>query len=165
MEIFFVIVASPKHSYFEQFSRHQYRVYRPGVSISGRVPLGDPAGYPRHNERETKNILLREIATYADTQPGMAPAAEPTMPAATQPVFQDTQLGFVTFASNVQHQRPAVSKGEQTRDIEVDCTSTQTLSTAIAEVCGLIAVTSRFGDVTLCGGGWIGGTSGTYTTK
>lgn len=87
------------------------------------------------------------------------------MPAATQPMFQDAQLGFVTFSSNVQHKRPAVSKGEQTRDIEVDCTSTQTLSTAIAEVCGVVAVTSRFGDVTLCGGVWIGGTSGARTTE
>lgn len=50
------------------------------------------------------------------------------------PVFEDAQFGTVNFLSNDEQKRQMVSEADQTREIQVDCCSTQTASTATAEV-------------------------------
>ena len=56
----------------------------------------------------------------------------------TPPLFQDADCGTVNILSNEESKRDMVSQGDQTREIQLDCCSTQTRSTATAEV-GLCA--------------------------
>ncbi|CAM9321536.1 unnamed protein product [Ectocarpus sp. 12 AP-2014] len=49
------------------------------------------------------------------------------------PEFQDAHFGAVNFSTNDENKRPMVSQGEQTREIQVDCCSTQTRISATAE--------------------------------
>lgn len=51
------------------------------------------------------------------------------------PEFQDAHFGAVNFSSNDENKRQMVSQGGQTREIQVDCCSTQTRISATAEVC------------------------------
>lgn len=50
------------------------------------------------------------------------------------PVFEDANFGAVNFLSKEEHKRQVVSEGDQTREILVDCCSTQTKSTSTSEV-------------------------------
>ncbi|CAN0327427.1 unnamed protein product [Pylaiella littoralis] len=49
------------------------------------------------------------------------------------PIFEDAQFGTVNFLSNDENKQQMVSEADQTREIQVDCCSTQTASTATAE--------------------------------
>lgn len=75
------------------------------------------------------------------------------------PEFQDAHFGAVNLSSKEEYKRQTVSQGGQTREIEVDCCSTQTRVLATAEVCVPRCPTGVFDseelpDVYKCGTLW-----------
>lgn len=58
----------------------------------------------------------------------------------TPPLFQDADCGTVNILANEESKRETVSQGDQTGEIQLDCCSTQTRSTATAEVSACVGV-------------------------